>query len=83
MRFRKKPVEIEAFQWAPGLTLADLPDWAIKHMVYSLSGGGLLIKTLEGDMRADRGDWIIRGVKGEVYPCKPDIFHATYEAVQP
>lgn len=40
-----------------------------------------IIETLEGDMRAEVGDWIIRGVKGEVYPCKPDIFAATYEAV--
>lgn len=40
---------------------------------------GLLIQTLEGDMLADPGDWIIRGVKGEFYPCKPDIFEATYE----
>ena len=42
---------------------------------------GLLIETLEGEMLADPGDWIIRGVKGEFYPCKPDIFEATYEAV--
>ena len=42
---------------------------------------GLLIETLEGNMLADPGDWIIRGVQGEFYPCKPDIFDATYEAV--
>lgn len=42
----------------------------------------LVIPTLEGDHRADRGDWIIRGVQGEFYPCKPDIFAATYEAVE-
>lgn len=41
-----------------------------------------IIPTLEGDMRADIGDWIIRGVQGEFYPCKPDIFAATYEAVE-
>ena len=45
--------------------------------------GALMIRTLEGDMRADLGDWIIRGVKGEVYPCKPDIFAATYEEETP
>ena len=43
--------------------------------------GAVYIETLEGVMRADPGDWIIQGVKGEVYPCKPDIFTATYEAV--
>lgn len=41
--------------------------------------GRFVIRTLEGDMKADRGDWIIRGVQGEFYPCKPDIFEATYE----
>ena len=44
--------------------------------------GKLKISTLEGDMFADRGDWIIKGVKGEYYPCKPDIFEATYEVVK-
>jgi len=43
----------------------------------------VLIKTLEGDHTGDLSDWIIRGVKGELYPCKPDIFAATYEAVEP
>jgi hypothetical protein len=42
---------------------------------------GIAIKTLEGVMRGDMGDWIIKGVKGEFYPCKPDIFEATYESV--
>lgn len=49
--------------------------------VLPVAGGGLDIKTLEGTMRADVGDWIIQGVKGELYPCKPDIFAATYEPV--
>ena len=43
--------------------------------------GGIVIHTLEGDMRADPEDWIIKGVKGEFYPCKPDIFEATYDEV--
>jgi hypothetical protein len=43
---------------------------------------GIVIHTLEGDMKASVGDWIIKGVKGEFYPCKPDIFAATYEAVE-
>jgi hypothetical protein len=45
------------------------------------SAEGLYIMTLEGKMRANKGDWIIKGVKGELYPCKPDIFEATYEEV--
>jgi hypothetical protein len=87
-KFRKKPVVIEAFQ----IGRDNLPDWfmdRVSDLTVILHGGpqGLLhqtwceIKTLEGVMRADPGDWIIRGVKGELYPCKPDIFDATYEPV--
>ena len=86
-RFRKKPVEIEAFQFTipmgdnpPGWLLNALRDQTIVFRAVG-SGSYLTIGTLEGDMRADQGDWIIRGVKGELYPCKPDIFEATYEAV--
>lgn len=46
-----------------------------------VDAGDLLIHTLEGVMRADKGDWIIKGVNGELYPCKPDIFEKTYEPV--
>jgi hypothetical protein len=83
-RFRKKPVVIEAMLY-PGLReMADarpVLEWLDAHGVANRHDGGLIIETLEGDMRADPGDWIIRGVKGEFYPCKPDIFEATYEAV--
>lgn len=89
MKYRKKPVIIEAFLWletratfeslkSMGLTWAgydshrDRPD-EIKN---------LRIKTLEGTMKANRGDFIIKGVKNEFYPCKPDIFEATYELVE-
>lgn len=58
-KYRKKPIEIDAFQ-----TEKDM-----------------IIRTLEGDMRAQKGDWIIIGVNGEQYPCKPDIFDKTYERV--
>lgn len=78
MRFRKKPVEIEAVQ----LTPFSLP--LIEVFVggdLDVRGGEVIIATLEGDMHASLGDWIIRGVKGEFYPCKPDIFEATYDAV--
>lgn len=85
-QFRKKPVVIEALQF-------DMPyDWlgepwrSFLHptdagKVYQVSETRLAIETLEGKMFAEKGDWIIRGVKGELYPCKPDIFAATYEPV--
>lgn len=84
MRYRKKPVEIEAFQWFP-TNMQPKPNWLMEAMVAGdvfYQGGQrpyLTIKTLEGDHRAEPGDWIIRGVKGELYPCKPDIFAMTYE----
>jgi hypothetical protein len=86
-QYRKKPVVIEAFR----LGIDDMPDWFCEartantvttHNEDGRWRGGpdyAHIKTLEGDMRAEYGDWIIRGVKGELYPCKPDIFAATYE----
>ena len=88
--FRKKPVEIEAMR------LADAFDSAEPILHWIRNGGGtaylhlncggrethLLIRTLEGDMIAALGDWIIRGVQGEFYPCKPDIFDATYEPAE-
>jgi hypothetical protein len=80
-KFKKKPVVIDAFQWKPlGSPAANgyIPHWFIMSE-YNQDGNALLIKTLEGTMRADPDDWIIRGVKGEIYPCKPDIFEATYE----
>lgn len=87
MKFRKKPVVIEAFQVFPddGQTRQLPPAWLVEALVAGkispVDGGGVDIKTLEGTMRADVGDWIIQGVKGELYPCKPDIFEATYERV--
>lgn len=87
--FRKKPVVIEAFQWDGDLKSSDgvyyVPDWAVEAeksgVLFFLQQGALHISTLEGDMHAHVGDWIIKGVKGELYPCKPDIFEATYEEV--
>lgn len=83
MRFVKKPVEIEAI-----CTLDDdetLLGWLREHNCpFEMVGDhALVIHTLEGDMRADKGDWIIRGVQGEFYPCKPHIFVETYEPVTP
>jgi len=74
MKFRKKPVVIEATQW---FKMGDHP--AVGH---NGSEKGI-IQTLEGPMTVSPGDWIITGVKGEHYPCKPDIFEATYEAAEP
>lgn len=85
-RFRKKPVVIEAVQFT-GQNGKEVCDFAGLEGVDVESAGGkhvrpfLIIPTLEGNHRADVGDWIIKGVAGEFYPCKPDIFAATYEPV--
>lgn len=85
-KWRKRPVIIEAVQFLDRVEamkpLADfLPDGIVPQE--DLNGNMfLIIPTLEGDHRANEGDYIIRGVKGEFYPCKPDIFHMTYEKVQ-
>jgi len=82
--YRKKPVVIEAVEYEGSGNFANplLPSWlweALENGVVSNRKGDLIIKTLEGEHLASPGDWIIRGVKGELYPCKPDIFAATYE----
>ena len=80
-QYRKKPVVIEAEQYLLGEVIRAkwLFDAMESGIVFS-DADGLKIKTLEGVMSASVGDWIIRGVQGELYPCKPDIFAATYEA---
>jgi len=78
-KFRKKPVEILAHQWTGENTLEMLA-W-INHPNARFEDGYLVIPTLEGNHFATKGDWIIKGIKGEFYPCKPDIFEATYEHV--
>lgn len=79
--FRKKPVVIEAVQFRAGEQAGELAADVVAGRVRYPEDGTMLIDTLEGVMTAQPGDWIIRGVKGELYPCKPDIFAATYEAV--
>lgn len=84
-QFRKKPVVIDAVQWkndGNGGSLAAIKALDPGDIVTFAADGtpALVIRTLEGEMRADVGDYIIRGVKGELYPCKPDIFEATYDA---
>lgn len=86
-KFRKRPVVIEAFQLpqASDDNTAPFLEWAEKvgfENFVSDRDEGIAIDTLEGVMRADPGDWIIKGVKGEFYPCKPDIFVATYEPAE-
>lgn len=95
-KYRKKPVVIEAFQmteerrWNSG----DWPEWL--HAAWNeerqefgsfycrpLGGIEIYIHTLEGEMVVSFDDWIIQGIKGELYPCKPDIFELTYEEVKP
>ena len=84
MQYRKKPVVIEAWQFEAKEFMPQ-PSWlhnAITSGKIYFQGGErpyYTIKTLEGKMRADPGDFIIQGVKGEIYPCKPDIFAATYD----
>lgn len=78
-----KVIPLTCPAWAPGVvevTTPDGPDWGAGS-VCSM-GDKLYIGTLEGTMTVSPGDWIIRGVKGELYHCKPDIFAATYEAVE-
>ena len=79
MKYRKKPVVIEAVQWT-GENWADIDEWmsVYPHQTFP-SAGKIEIDTLEGTMTANEGDWIIQGVNGEFYPCKPDIFEKTYE----
>jgi hypothetical protein len=73
--YRKKPIVIEAWQNVEGSVP---PKW-LQGRGGGMAGTSIAIVTLEGVMTANPGDWIIQGVKGEVYPCKPDIFEATYE----
>lgn len=74
---------IDAHDWT-GTNQFDLMRWCESFNTnarWRFAGPDLFIQTLEGEMKANSGDWIIRGVKGEFYPCKPDIFTATYEPV--
>lgn len=77
-KFRKKPVTIEAIQWL-GTNLSEIDDFAGGSIANK--GTTLVIHTLEGDMEASISDYIIKGVNGEFYPCKPDIFAKTYEEI--
>lgn len=81
-KFRKKPVEIEAVQWNGMLGCLEAMEGLDGSREWRLvDGDKVAIDTLEGTMTANIGDWIIRGVAGEIYPCKDEIFKATYDAV--
>lgn len=81
MKYVKKPVVVEAIQW-DGKNTNDVLAFGPGKITYTeITGSHLMIFTLEGTMTAIVGDWIIKGIKGEFYPCKPDIFEASYEAV--
>jgi hypothetical protein len=83
MKYRKKPVIIEAFQFAGGKMEPGWPDgWLSVPHRFSDDGDQVFIPTLEGEHAGNKGDFIIKGIKGEFYPCKPDIFAATYERVE-
>ena len=86
MKYRKKPVVIEAFRWLPKAPASVSPDWFYEACwngtVRIEPDDTVAIKTLEGEMVCNVGDWLIRGIKGELYPCKPDIFEASYEVAE-
>ena len=96
-KYRKRPIEVDAWQWDgdyPGADGKPCPEWVREALIdgritVTRDSGAfgdtrrLRIDTPEGVMMARMHDWIIRGVKGEIYPCKPDIFEATYEPAEP
>lgn len=77
--YRKKPVVVEAVQWT-GENRAEMCEFIDPEVFEIIPRVGLVIHTLEGDHHASPGDYIIKGVNGELYPCKPDIFAKTYES---
>ena len=87
MKYRKKPVVIEAFRFTGSANLdPKIPKWFVDAVLFGVIKAHpdhIEIETLEGTHRANPGDWIIQGIKGELYPCKHDIFIATYECVDP
>ena len=88
MKYRKKPVEIEAIQWT-GFNVGEIADFASGHIRFDVYDAtpvktilNVYIYTLEGEVQVDQYDFIIKGVNGEFYPCKPDIFAKTYEVAE-
>lgn len=88
-KYRKLPIEVEAFKWTADINQDEDPEWIVESikngMVWFNNPGTEMvtmeISTLEGNHIANRGDYIIKGIKGEIYPCKSDIFEMTYEKI--
>ncbi len=81
-KYVKKPVVIEAVQWT-GENVTEIVDFCVDCYSYKkLDEPQLMVRTLEGPMKASQGDYIIKGIKGEFYPCKPDVFELTYNKVE-
>ncbi|MDW3926454.1 hypothetical protein QI302_02315 [Staphylococcus saprophyticus] len=82
---KKKPIEIEFIEYTDDTNIVDLYDWSNDQIEIVFENDTLqkrlYVNTLEGDMLVNTGDYIIKGINGEVYPCKPDIFYKTYELV--
>lgn len=92
MKYRKKPIVVEAVQWN-GLNLEEIKDFVGDSLIYNINDAAwkvnkdaptvhIKIKTLEGTMIAKAGDYIIRGVNGEIYPCAAEVFEKTYEVLE-
>lgn len=87
MKYRKKPVVVEVVRfdkekWKNEISQAKLSETFPMVLLSIINGFNPVIETLEGDMKVSDGDYIIKGVQGEFYPCKPDIFKETYEVVE-
>jgi len=85
-KFRKRPVVVEAVQltwenWRAVCDFVSVPENGI-GIIEDMPAIAMMVQTLEGPVKATEGDWIIKGVKGEFYPCKPDIFAMTYDPVE-
>jgi len=84
MKYRKKPVVVECMLYKDSESRQNIIDWSNGDCYFIVFGQGssFKCKTLEGESTISKGDYIIKGIKGEFYPCKPDIFEATYEKVK-
>ena len=80
-KYRKKPVVIEAIQWTGRNDIEVCDFLANSESCFEYNAGKITIETLEGEMAVSVGDFVIKGIRGECYPCKPDIFNKTYEEV--
>lgn len=80
-KYKKKPVIVEAIKTELGMNTKKIEEFVSKQYL-QIVNGNVFIKTLEGTMEVTPGDYIIKGVNGEFYPCKPDIFKKTYEKVE-